>query len=97
MKFPGDLPKNLQPCIIGVGESVYTRRGGHTEKSEFELCLESIRNAAADAGISASQIDGYTTTDQGRTRCGDGGTHRSARPLDHRQRPREADLALLCC
>ena len=61
MKFPGDLPKNLQPCIIGVGESVYTRRGGHTEKSEFELCLESIRNAAADAGISASQIDGYTS------------------------------------
>lgn len=62
MSFPtADAPKRLQPCIVGVGETVYTKRGGHNDHSEFELCLEAIRNAAADAGIEASAIDGYTS------------------------------------
>ena len=62
MSFPTkDAPKHLQPCIVGVGESTYTKRGGHNDHSEFELCLQAIRNAAADAGIDASQIDGYTS------------------------------------
>lgn len=56
-----DAPNRLQPCIVGVGESTYTKRGGHNDQSEFELCVQAIRNAAADAGIDASQINGYTS------------------------------------
>jgi acetyl-CoA acetyltransferase len=62
MSFPTvDAPKRLQPCIVGVGETVYTKRGGHNDQSELELCLQAIRNAAADAGIEASEIDGYAS------------------------------------
>jgi acetyl-CoA acetyltransferase len=62
MSFPtADIPKRLQPCIVGVGETAYAKRGGHNEHSEFELCLQAIRNAADDAGIEASKIDGYAS------------------------------------
>ncbi|HZZ02315.1 thiolase C-terminal domain-containing protein [Paraburkholderia sp.] len=62
MSFPtADAPKRLQPCIVGVGETAYAKRGGHNDQSEFELCLQAIRNAAADAGIEASRIDGYAS------------------------------------
>jgi acetyl-CoA acetyltransferase len=62
MSFPTqDAPRRLQPCIVGVGESAYAKRGGHNEHSEFELCLQAIRSAAHDAGIAASQIDGYAS------------------------------------
>jgi acetyl-CoA acetyltransferase len=62
MSFPTtDAPKRLQPCVVGVGETAYTKRGGHNEHSEFELCLQAIRNAADDAGIEASKIDGYAS------------------------------------
>ncbi len=62
MSFPiASWPKGLQPCIVGIGETRYAKRGGHTERSELELCLAAIRQAASDAGIEAGQIDGYTS------------------------------------
>ena len=43
-------------CIIGVGETAYTRG---TEKTSLELQLEAIVAACDDAGISPKEIDGY--------------------------------------
>ena len=57
MTFPhssGDPSR--QPCIVGIGETAYKRRGGHAGTSEFSLLLSAIRSAAADAGIKASAI-----------------------------------------
>lgn len=42
-------------CIVGVGETAYTRRSGRTEQS---LALEAISAALADAGIPVSSVDG---------------------------------------
>ena len=46
-------------CIVGIGETEYTKHGGITDRTEFQLCLEAITNAAADAGIDVSEIDGF--------------------------------------
>ena len=42
--------------ITGVGETLYTRGGSN--KSSVHLMLEAIRNAAADAGLRPSELDG---------------------------------------
>ena len=45
--------------IVGIGESEYTRWGGIKDRSEYQLCLEAITRAAADAGIDVKDIDGF--------------------------------------
>lgn len=57
--FNGDPER--QPCIVGIGETAYTRRGGHAGTSEFTLLLQAIRAASADAGIRADQLDGFSS------------------------------------
>jgi acetyl-CoA acetyltransferase len=47
-------------CIVGVGETPYTKRGKTTE-SEYRLALTAILSAAADAGVSPTDIDGFTS------------------------------------
>jgi acetyl-CoA acetyltransferase len=42
-------------CIVGVGESAFTRG---TDKNELQLMLEASANAIHDAGIDAHDIDG---------------------------------------
>jgi acetyl-CoA acetyltransferase len=44
-----------QACIVGVGETAYTRG---TEKSEFALMLEASVKAIADAGLTPHDLDG---------------------------------------
>ena len=44
-------------CIIGVGESAYTRGGG-PPKTALRLQLEAATRAIADAGLGNKQIDG---------------------------------------
>jgi len=62
MTFPYSRTKSgQQPCIIGIGESEYKRRGGHKDTSELTLLLQAIRTAANDAGIDARQLDGYAS------------------------------------
>ena len=62
MSFPhSDGDPSRQPCIVGIGQTDYKRRGGHAGTSEFTLCLAAIRSAAADAGIAATELDGYTS------------------------------------
>lgn len=45
--------------IVGIGQTEYTRYGGITNRTEFQLCLEAISEAAADAGIDVADIDGF--------------------------------------
>lgn len=46
-------------AIVGIGETEYTRHGGITDRTEFQLCLEAICKAADDAGIDVAEIDGF--------------------------------------
>src|ERR1700739_2669683 len=41
--------------IVGVGESAYSRG---TDRSEWELAVEAVTRALADAGLTASDVDG---------------------------------------
>jgi acetyl-CoA acetyltransferase len=49
-----------QAAIVGVGESTYFRHGRATA-SQFELTLQAILAACADAGISPEHIDGFSS------------------------------------
>ena len=45
-----------QACIVGVGESAYTRG---SQKSVLRLVLEASRYAIRDAGLTVQDIDGF--------------------------------------
>jgi acetyl-CoA acetyltransferase len=47
--------------IVGVGESPYAKWGGLTDVSEYELALEAIEAAVADAGLSLEDVDGLAS------------------------------------
>lgn len=47
-------------AVIGVGESRYYKAGAASE-SEFQLLCTAIKNAAADAGLPVSAIDGFVS------------------------------------
>jgi acetyl-CoA acetyltransferase len=42
-------------CIVGVGETEYSRRSGRTTRA---MAVEAIRNAILDAGLRARDVDG---------------------------------------
>lgn len=46
-------------AIVGIGMTEFARHGGITDRSEFQLCCEAIRGAAADAGLAVADIDGF--------------------------------------
>src|SRR5881227_3133767 len=46
--------------VVGVGESAYYKRGDAPE-SEFRLALTAVRNALADAGLAAGDVDGFVS------------------------------------
>jgi acetyl-CoA acetyltransferase len=56
MALPGE-----QACIVGIGETEYTRWGGITDRSELALACQAILAAAADAGLSPALIDGVVS------------------------------------
>ena len=45
-------------CIVGIGESQFTRRGAQAHLGEWALACQAAVNAAADAGIDLHKIDG---------------------------------------
>jgi acetyl-CoA acetyltransferase len=60
-------------AIAGVGESTYYKHGA-APVTEFELCLDAVLAACADAGIDPRQIDGFSSygndrNDAGRLAC----------------------------
>ena len=48
-------------CIAGVGETRYTKWGGTTDASEYQLCCEAITAAVADAGLDLADVDGFAS------------------------------------
>jgi len=42
-------------CIVGVGETAYTKNSGRTTRS---MAVEAVRHAMRDAGLAASQVNG---------------------------------------
>jgi len=51
-------PHNRRACIVGIGETRYTRWGGITDASEHQLACEAIRTAVEDAGFEMRDVDG---------------------------------------
>ena len=56
-------------CIVGIGNTVYGKRGTLAEIGALRLALDAIHAAAADAGLNVADIDGFTSF------CEDGSTH----------------------
>ena len=50
-------------AIVGIGQTEYLRR---SDREEWDLALEAVRRAAADAGIELAQIDGIVRYSQDR-------------------------------
>lgn len=47
-------------AIVGIGETTYYKRGG-APVSEFQLALEAIQKAVADAGLQVEDVDGFAS------------------------------------
>jgi acetyl-CoA acetyltransferase len=45
-------------CLAGIGETRYTKWGGTTDSSEYQLAAKAILAASRDAGIDPAEIDG---------------------------------------
>lgn len=45
-------------CIVGIGETEYTR-AGRMQRSEFQLACEAILTALDDAGLTVDDLDGF--------------------------------------
>jgi acetyl-CoA acetyltransferase len=50
-----------QACIVGIGQSEYTRWGGIRDRSQFQITAEAIVSATRDAGIEMALIDGFSS------------------------------------
>jgi acetyl-CoA acetyltransferase len=48
-------------CVVGVGETRYAKWGGITDTSEYQLAVEAVLAAVADAGMSVDDIDGLAS------------------------------------
>lgn len=59
MRRPSDRAQ--QACIVGIGQTQFTKWGGITERSEFQLACEAVIAAAEDAGLSCPDIDGFAS------------------------------------
>ncbi|MBI2736333.1 MAG: hypothetical protein HYX38_07290 [Rhodospirillales bacterium] len=53
--------RGSRACIAGIGETVYTPRGGIRDRGELALACEAVLKAAADCGLAASSIDGLVS------------------------------------
>jgi len=50
-----------QPCIVGIGQTRYTKWGGIADASEIELACRALVAAARDAGLPVTEIDGIAS------------------------------------
>jgi len=48
-------------CVVGVGETRYAKWGGITDASEYQLAVQSILAAIADAGLTPDDVDGLAS------------------------------------
>jgi acetyl-CoA acetyltransferase len=50
-----------RPCIVGIGQSEFTKWGGIKDKSQFQITAEAIADAMRDAGIAKADLDGFAS------------------------------------
>ncbi len=50
-----------QACIVGVGETQYTKWGQLAHRGEWSLACEAVLHAVSDAGLAVEQIDGLAS------------------------------------
>ena len=50
-----------QACIVGIGETRYTKWGQMADRGEWSLACEAVMNAAQDAGLDVTAIDGLAS------------------------------------
>lgn len=48
-------------CIVGIGQSEYTRWGGIQDRSQFQVTAQAVVQAARDAGIAPADLDGLAS------------------------------------
>ena len=48
-------------AIVGIAQSEYTKWGGLTRCTEYQLALETIVKAVEDAGLSVDDVDGFAS------------------------------------
>ena len=48
-------------CIVGVGETEYTRWGGIQDRSQFQVAGEAILAALKDANLTPADVDGFVS------------------------------------
>ena len=52
---------NKKACIVGAGETQYTKWGKTTDTTEHALALLAISRAVEDAGLSIDEVDGLAS------------------------------------
>ena len=53
--------KSKLACIVGVGETDYTRWGGIQDRSQFQVAGEAILAALKDANLTPADVDGFVS------------------------------------
>jgi acetyl-CoA acetyltransferase len=48
-------------CLVGIGQSEYTRWGGIKDRSQFQVTAQAVATAIKDAGLTAADIDGFAS------------------------------------
>lgn len=48
-------------CIVGIGQSEFTRWGGIMNRSQFQVTAEAIATALKDAGLRGPDVDGFAS------------------------------------
>jgi acetyl-CoA acetyltransferase len=48
-------------CLVGMGETRYVKWGGIADTSEYQLAIDAILSAVADAGLSVDDVDGLAS------------------------------------
>jgi acetyl-CoA acetyltransferase len=50
-----------QACIVGIGQTEFTRHGGIMDRSQFQVAAEAVLHALRDAGLSPDDVDGFAS------------------------------------
>jgi acetyl-CoA acetyltransferase len=61
MKRERETSGATKACIVGVGQSEFTRWGGIQDRSQFQITAEAIVAALADAGLEVKEVDGFAS------------------------------------
>lgn len=61
MGSPTRVRESQRACIVGIGESRYTRRGEQAARGEWALACEAAQRAAQDAGLDPRDIEGLAS------------------------------------